>query len=196
MIVVGVIDRSPIYVIGLTIVLSEWGLNVLAPEQDTFDWNSAGANVLLIDPEAVRATPAVDFVAAMAQTAPVLLLAHNMSQDSARRWARAGVRNVLDRNATPEVVVNTVIETVRADGVRIPAQGGQSGLDVVLSRREQEVLREVAMGLTHAQIATKLGISQHTVDSYVKRIRSKMGIGNKAELTRAAVLRNVGRQHS
>ena len=34
----------------------------------------------------------------------------------------------------------------------------------------------------------RLGISAHTVDTYVKRIRSKLAVGNKAELTRAAVL--------
>jgi DNA-binding CsgD family transcriptional regulator len=56
-----------------------------------------------------------------------------------------------------------------------------------LSPRENEVLRQVAAGLTHAQVATRLGISRHTVDTYVKRIRSRMDLGNKAELTRAAM---------
>src|SRR3712207_8718729 len=37
-------------------------------------------------------------------------------------------------------------------------------------------------------ISTRLGISRHTVDSYVKRIRAKLGVGNKAELTRVALL--------
>jgi len=41
--------------------------------------------------------------------------------------------------------------------------------------------------LTHGQIATQLGISPHTVDTYVKRIRAKLGVGNKAELTRVAL---------
>ena len=37
-------------------------------------------------------------------------------------------------------------------------------------------------------MAARLGISPHTVDTYVKRIRVKLGVGNKAELTRAALL--------
>jgi DNA-binding NarL/FixJ family response regulator len=57
-----------------------------------------------------------------------------------------------------------------------------------LSGREEQVLRQISCGLTHGQIATRLGISPHTVDTYVKRIRAKLGAGNKAELTRAAVL--------
>lgn len=41
--------------------------------------------------------------------------------------------------------------------------------------------------MTHDQVARRVGISRHTVDSYVKRVRSKFGVGNKAELTRIAL---------
>jgi len=57
----------------------------------------------------------------------------------------------------------------------------------LLSGRELQVLRQISRGLTHGQIATRLGISPHTVDTYVKRIRAKLGVGNKAELTRIAL---------
>jgi DNA-binding NarL/FixJ family response regulator len=56
-----------------------------------------------------------------------------------------------------------------------------------LSTREQQVLAAIARGLTHAQIARRLHISVATVDTYVARIRAKLGVGNKAELTRAAL---------
>ncbi|ELP61766.1 LuxR C-terminal-related transcriptional regulator [Streptomyces turgidiscabies] len=56
-----------------------------------------------------------------------------------------------------------------------------------LSPREQEVLQFIASGLTHDQVARQVGISRHTVDTYVKRVRSKFGVGNKAELTRIAL---------
>lgn len=58
----------------------------------------------------------------------------------------------------------------------------------VLSMREYQVLRQIAEGRTQGQIARALGISHHTVDSYLRRIRAKLGLGNKAELTRAAML--------
>ena len=60
----------------------------------------------------------------------------------------------------------------------------------ILSTRENEVLAHIAAGRTHDQVARILGISRHTVDTYVKRIRKKLGLGNKAELTRAAMERN------
>ena len=53
------------------------------------------------------------------------------------------------------------------------------------------MLRQISRGLTHGQIATRLGISPHTVDTYVKRIRAKLGVGNKAELTRVALVDNL-----
>ncbi|MFC0861424.1 response regulator transcription factor [Sphaerimonospora cavernae] len=55
-----------------------------------------------------------------------------------------------------------------------------------LSQRELQVLISIADGLTHAQIARRLGISPHTVDTYVKRIRSKVGGGNKAHLVKVS----------
>jgi DNA-binding CsgD family transcriptional regulator len=58
----------------------------------------------------------------------------------------------------------------------------------VLSARERQVLHYIACGYTHGQAARRLGISPHTVDTYVKRIRAKLAVGNKAELTRAAML--------
>ncbi|HEX5118010.1 MAG TPA: helix-turn-helix transcriptional regulator [Pseudonocardiaceae bacterium] len=49
------------------------------------------------------------------------------------------------------------------------------------------MLRHIAAGLTHGQVANRIGISHHTVDTYVKRIRVKLGVGNKAQLVRAAL---------
>jgi DNA-binding NarL/FixJ family response regulator len=57
----------------------------------------------------------------------------------------------------------------------------------VLAPRELETVRWLADGLTHAQIARRMGLTEATVSTYVKRIRSKLGVGNKADLTRTAI---------
>ncbi|MEU5852136.1 helix-turn-helix transcriptional regulator [Saccharopolyspora shandongensis] len=57
----------------------------------------------------------------------------------------------------------------------------------VLTRREQEVLSWIADGYTHSQAARRMGLSGATVDTYVKRIRAKLEVRNKAELTRKAI---------
>jgi DNA-binding NarL/FixJ family response regulator len=56
-----------------------------------------------------------------------------------------------------------------------------------LARRELETLRWIAAGLTHGQIARRMDLTEATVSTYVKRIRSKLNVGNKADLTRKAI---------
>ncbi|MFF9573070.1 LuxR C-terminal-related transcriptional regulator [Streptomyces sp. NPDC014685] len=56
-----------------------------------------------------------------------------------------------------------------------------------LSPREEEVLLYVARGYTQRQTATRMGVSAATVGTFLSRIRSKLELGNKAELTLAAV---------
>src|SRR5262249_8389576 len=50
---------------------------------------------------------------------------------------------------------------------------------VGLTKREFEVLRLVAKGLTNAQIAERLGISQTTVNSYLSSVYSKLGVSSR-----------------
>ena len=56
----------------------------------------------------------------------------------------------------------------------------KDGLNVIpkLSRREKEVLSEAALGLTTQQIADKLFISTHTVDSHRKNLIEKFKTSN------------------
>lgn len=82
--------------------------------------------------------------------------------------------------------------SVRAAAMVLAALTGIVRLDeddliTALSARERQVLRLIADGLTQDQTARRLGISRHTVDTYVKRVRGKLGLGNKAELVRAAM---------
>ncbi|MFG1918563.1 response regulator transcription factor [Micromonospora sp. NPDC048898] len=56
-----------------------------------------------------------------------------------------------------------------------------------LTQRELQVLQLLAHGMTHGQISRELGLSETTANTYVKRIRHKMHVGNKADLTRRAI---------
>ncbi|MER6999397.1 helix-turn-helix transcriptional regulator [Streptomyces sp. NPDC000410] len=56
-----------------------------------------------------------------------------------------------------------------------------------LSLREQQILRHIARGHTYGATARRIGISVHTVDSYLRRVRAKFGIHSHAELIRLAV---------
>jgi DNA-binding CsgD family transcriptional regulator len=56
-----------------------------------------------------------------------------------------------------------------------------------LSRREQEVLRLIALGHTHKDIATQLGVSVKTVETYRARVAEKLELKSRAELVRYAL---------
>ncbi len=55
------------------------------------------------------------------------------------------------------------------------------GFDL-LSRRELEVVRSLAGGLTNREIAERLGLSQHTVKNYLFRVFDKLGVSSRMEL--------------
>ena len=55
-----------------------------------------------------------------------------------------------------------------------------------LSEREAEVLRRVARGHTLDEVAQALGLTRHTVRSYVRRIYSKLQVKSRAQAVHAA----------
>jgi DNA-binding CsgD family transcriptional regulator len=56
-----------------------------------------------------------------------------------------------------------------------------------LSKREQEVLTHLVDGQTYTAIARRMGLSPHTVDTYLRRIRAKTGATNRMQLLRYAI---------
>lgn len=111
-------------------------------------------------------------------------------------YIEAGAAGVLSRNTAPTQLVETLFAVATGGNIGpTPRAVAPSALpDQPLSERETQVLRYVARGLTHGQIATRLGISSHTVDTYIKRVRAKLGVRNKAELTRVALLGALGQE--
>ena len=57
----------------------------------------------------------------------------------------------------------------------------------LLTRREKEILGLIAEGFTNPQIATRLYVSQFTVDSHRKNLMAKLNVKNTASLIRLAV---------
>jgi DNA-binding NarL/FixJ family response regulator len=120
-------------------------------------------------------------------------------------WAvaalRAGARGILTRHATPEDVVGAIrvahgggIWACRRwlnDCVRHAVGDAKRRLesrDVVdahLSRREREVLRHAATGISNKELAARLDISEATVKVHLTRIFQKLGISSRAALAAA-----------
>jgi DNA-binding CsgD family transcriptional regulator len=50
-----------------------------------------------------------------------------------------------------------------------------------LSAREREVLESAQMGMTNAQIATRLGVTVHTVKFHLASVYRKLGAANRTD---------------
>ena len=94
---------------------------------------------------------------------------------------RAGLRSVLEgnRSLSPEVA-NQLVQGLRSSG---NAQGGQARL----TKRESEVLKLVAEGLSSKEIASSLSISPRTAETHRANLMNKLGLGSVAELVRLAI---------
>lgn len=64
----------------------------------------------------------------------------------------------------------------------------------LLSKRELEVVRCLAEGLTNREIAERLALSQHTVKNYLFRVFEKTGVSNRLELLFMTLSSNEDRQ--
>jgi two-component system, NarL family, nitrate/nitrite response regulator NarL len=66
---------------------------------------------------------------------------------------------------------------------QMPARNHVSvSTSVRLSKRENDVVRAVAEGLTNREIAKQLGLTEHTVKNYLFRIFDKVGVSTRVEL--------------
>jgi DNA-binding CsgD family transcriptional regulator len=57
----------------------------------------------------------------------------------------------------------------------------------LISPRERQVLVHLAKGHTYWKTAHHMRLSPHTVDTYIRRIRAKTGVTNRAQLMALAM---------
>jgi DNA-binding NarL/FixJ family response regulator len=190
---IDVLVSSPVFLVGLVQTLTRAGIKVVAARTCIDQEPSWLADTVLVDVDALPSPDDLDHITQAAMNTPVLVL-DNERDVHGEAYLRAGASGVISKCESGERIVQAV-QAVTAGAFVCPDESDRPQATVRtqvsgchLSEREEQVLRQISRGLTHGQIATRLGISPHTVDTYVKRIRAKLGAGNKAELTRAALL--------
>jgi DNA-binding NarL/FixJ family response regulator len=114
---------------------------------------------------------------------------------------KAGACGFLLKDAPPESLVEAVRSAARGDAllapaitrrlveefVRRPAPGTDRPERLeLLTQRECEVLAEVARGLSNAEIAAKLYLSEATVKTHVTRTFAKLRVRDRAQAVVAA----------
>jgi DNA-binding NarL/FixJ family response regulator len=132
--------------------------------------------------------------------AKVLILTRHSDSSYIQQLLRAGASGyVLKKSASEELVRalqrvaagQTYLDPEITDQIvgsiaRGHGTGAASGKD--LSKREQDVLRLTAMGFLTKEIAARLQISMKTVETHKANAMSKMGMKNRIDVVRYAML--------
>jgi DNA-binding NarL/FixJ family response regulator len=103
-----------------------------------------------------------------------------VSKQSASSELLAAIRKALagGRYVTP-LLAEALAATVAGETPTVPHE--------LLSNRELQVLRLVAVGRTLKEIATELSLSEKTIGTYRTRIAAKLGLSTNVEIARYAV---------
>jgi DNA-binding NarL/FixJ family response regulator len=131
-------------------------------------------------------TPAVGAPAALATHAGPTPIVAVMSQADAR-----GVRKAIEGGADGVVFsehladrLAPTVEAVMAAQICIPREARRRLHPPQLTTREKQVLGLVVMGMSNAEIATRLFLSEATVKSHLSNCFRKLGANSRAEASR------------
>jgi DNA-binding NarL/FixJ family response regulator len=141
--------------------------------------------------------PVLDGIAATRQLtgSKVLILTTFGNDDYVAAALAAGASGFLLKDTTPQQLVHAVHVVARGDALLDPAVTRQliqralpsltrpavSARFDALSARETEVLRLLAQGLSNAEIANTLTVSETTVKTHVSRLLGKLGLRDRVQ---------------
>jgi DNA-binding NarL/FixJ family response regulator len=111
-----------------------------------------------------------------------------------RRALQAGARAYLLKSASRTELLDAV-RAVHAGRERLPADVVRAledeSIPAGLTRREVEVLRLLARGLTNREIGRELGVAESTAKWFVKSILNKLAVDDRTAAVTAALQRGV-----
>ena len=117
----------------------------------------------------------------------VRVIALTASMDEARMMGvlRAGATGYVRKDADPETLLAAVRAVARGRTYIDPSIGSRLLETVasaeILTARENEVLRHVALGLSNREIAAALAVGEETVKTHVGNVLSKLHVENRSQ---------------
>jgi two-component system, NarL family, response regulator YdfI len=104
---------------------------------------------------------------------------------------QAGFKAVLPRDATPDEITSAFRAVTSGLTVLHPRAARSPELVEELTPREIEVLRLLADGLGNKEIASRLGISEHTVKFHISSILGKLVVATRTEAVTTGIRRGL-----
>ena len=144
---------------------------------------------------------ALEALRAAAPSARVVVLTMHEDPAYVRSALAAGASGYLVKSAADSALIAAIravergrlfVEVENRETMDLLVAPGRAASDepapiATLSAREREVLVLLAEGHTNQAIADRLELSVKTVESYRARLMQKLGLTNRAELTRLAI---------
>ncbi len=128
----------------------------------------------------------------------VLVISAHTDTATVNRIIRQPIKGLLSKECSEAEILDAVKATSRGDkfycnrilDVVTESKKEGAGKDcapTVLSQREIEVVEYIAQGLTAGEVADKMCLSVHTINTHRKNIFKKLGVNSTTELVRYAL---------
>jgi DNA-binding NarL/FixJ family response regulator len=157
-------------------------------------------NVVLMSSVLEESSTGFDLIRQVCATRPdtrVVLLMDTSKRSAVVEAFRCGAHGVFSRTESPKLLAKCICSVhqgqVWANSSELrfllealcesePVGTIEAGTEAMLSKREQDVVRCVAEGLSNREIASRLGLTEHTVKNYLFRIFDKLGVSSRVEV--------------
>ena len=155
-------------------------------------------DVTLMDlqmPQMSGADATLAICAEFAQAHIIILTTYDGDEDIYRAL-RAGAKGYLLKDAEPDALLSA-IQIVYSGQQYIPSEVAAKLVQRMnipeLSDREQEVVRQMARGLSNHDIGAALNITESTVKFHINRILSKLGVSDRTQAVITALKRGLAK---
>lgn len=151
-------------------------------------------DVILLDIElpGIKGIEAIPRIKNMLPQVHVLILTVYESEKTLFDALSNGASGYITKNAPADKIVDSVREVVQGGGpmsmniARMVVRSFQKNTQSPLSKRETQILEEIASGKSRSRIADELFIDLETVKTHIKNIYQKLCVHSRADAIRTA----------
>lgn len=189
-----IVDDHPLFRRGLRRVLEDNGHKVVGEfgdsEEAMHEIRPGHADAAFMDLQ----MPGLDGIAAtrnLSEVLPIIVLTVSEDDADLARAIDAGASGYLVKRAEPTRILEALQAVCKGQCVLAPeltkkafsALKHDTAAEMpALSKRQRQVLAGIAAGLSLPEMSKQLGISVHTVKTYLERLSEKLGTNSRARL--------------